>query len=430
MNELSETCAAYFKDHPAYHRILEQLLRKYRGFGRPAGTICLEDATQEECDAARALFGCPFSTPLRIKTADFEAALQNTLYRGVVLKEMLECYFNTVIQTKKEHMDQMDACILQMAEQVKKAVRSETCRRWLDELARRQGEGYQLIRKALRSDERATQKAVLQACQSVDWLESHPGERVRLAVLSAHATSDPHALDGNTLCGKIFLHLLTAQTGMRFPSDAESRAELCYHCGILCDSISSSVTQVGVRLYTDKEEHPAYRAFRLRNEAGTLTLTNLSRVVAGDSPSGKAYLVENQMVFSQLCDRAAQFHSPLICTSGQPTVAVIRLLDMLSDAGTDLYYAGDFDGKGLSIALQLLTRYPNHLHLWHMTEVDYMRCRSDVRLSEASRLLLQACENTALASTAEAVRDNGYDGYQELLLAEMLADLTAKKESS
>ena len=103
---------------------------------------------------------------------------------------------------------------------------------------------------------------------------------------------------------------------------------------------------------------------------------------------------------------------------------------MLSDAGTDLYYAGDFDGKGLSIALQLLTRYPNHLNLWHMTEVDYMRCRSDVRLSEASRLLLQACENTALASTAEAVRGNGYDGYQELLLAEMLADLTAKKESS
>ena len=52
MNELTETCAAYFKDHPAYHRILEQLLRKYQGFGRPAGTICLEDATSEECDAA------------------------------------------------------------------------------------------------------------------------------------------------------------------------------------------------------------------------------------------------------------------------------------------------------------------------------------------------------------------------------------------
>ena len=101
MNELTETCAAYFKDHPAYHRILEQLLRKYQGFGRPAGTICLEDATSEECDAARALFGRSFSAPLRIRTADFEAALQNTRFRGVVLKELLECYFGTVIQTKQ-----------------------------------------------------------------------------------------------------------------------------------------------------------------------------------------------------------------------------------------------------------------------------------------------------------------------------------------
>ena len=427
MNELTETCAAYFKDHPAYHRILEQLLRKYQGFGRPAGTICLEDATSEECDAARALFGRSFSAPLRIRTADFEAALQNTRFRGVVLKEVLECYFGTVIQTKQERLNQMDACVLRMAEQTKEAVRSETCRRWLNELADRQGEGYQLIRKALRSDEHAAQKAVLQACQSVDWLESHSGERIRLAVLSAHATSDPHALDGNALCGKIFLHLLSARTSMKFPSDAESRAELCYNCGILCDSISSSVTQVGVRLYTDGEEHPAYRAFRLRNEAGTLTLTNLSGVTAGDSPSGKAYLVENQMVFSELCDQAAHFHSPLICTSGQPTVAVIRLLDMLAAAGTDLYYAGDFHGKGLSIALQLLTRYPDRLHLWHMTEADYARCRADVRLSEASRALLRTCDNTALASIAEAVAHSGYDGYQELLLAELLADLVVNK---
>ena len=77
-------------------------------------------------------------------------------------------------------------------------------------------------------------------------------------------------------------------------------------------------------------------------------------------------------------------------------------------------------------ALQLLTRYPNRLHLWHMTEADYMRCRSDVRLSEASRALLRTCENTALASTAEAVAYSGYDGYQELR-PELMADLVAKK---
>ena len=176
-------------------------------------------------------------------------------------------------------------------------------------------------------------------------------------------------------------------------------------------------------MYTDAEEHPAYRAFRLRNETGTLTLTNLAGLTAGDSPSGKAYLVENQMVFTQLCDQAAHFHSPLICTSGQLTIAVIRLLDLLVSSGTELFYSGDFDGKGLSIAQQLLARYSDRLHLWHMTAADYAQCRSEVRLSEKSRALLRNCAGTVLAPAAEAVGHSGCDGYQELLLSQLQADL-------
>lgn len=65
----------------------------------------------------------------------------------------------------------------------------------------------------------------------------------------------------------------------------------------------------------------------------------------------------------------------------------------------------------------------NHLHLWHMTTEDYARCRSDVSLSEGSLTHLSACENTPLAPTAQAIRDAGYDGYQELMLSELLADL-------
>lgn len=424
MNERTQACADYFRTHPAYHRILEQLFKKYTGFGRPAGTIRLPDATPEECDAARALFGRPFSPPLRIKTVDFEAALQETPYRGVVLKELLECYFDTVIQTRNELSSQMDARMRKMVEQARGAVQSVFVRQWLEDLANSRSEGGLLIRKYLRKDEDMAENAILRACQSMDWLEAHPKERIRLAVLSAQATSDPHALDGTSLCGKLFMHLLSVRTGRGYPSCAEERDALYYEHGILCDSISSSVTQVGVRLYTEEGEHPAYCAFRLRTEAATLTLTNLARLTAGDSPSGKAYLVENQMVFSQLCDSAERFHSPLICTSGQPTVAVFRLLDLLTAAGTQLFYSGDFDGKGLSIAAQLLKRYPKHLHLWHMGPEDYGRCRSEVKMSEDSLTLLRVCANTVLAPTAEAVRQNGHDGYQELLLPELQADLT------
>ena len=114
MKEIAAACAAYFQEHPAYHRILVLLFQKVKSFGGPAGTVRLDDATPEECDAARALFGRSFSAPLRIKTADFEAALQNTPYHGVTLKEVLECYFHTAIQTKREIRSQEDARILRI----------------------------------------------------------------------------------------------------------------------------------------------------------------------------------------------------------------------------------------------------------------------------------------------------------------------------
>ena len=55
MNDQARACAAYFQSRPRYRRILSELLKKYRSYGRPAGTIRLDDATQEECDAARSI---------------------------------------------------------------------------------------------------------------------------------------------------------------------------------------------------------------------------------------------------------------------------------------------------------------------------------------------------------------------------------------
>ena len=71
MSEQARACAAYLKDHPGYKRIMQELLKKYRSYGRPAGIVRLDDATQEECAAARGVFGRSFSPPLRFQTAQF-----------------------------------------------------------------------------------------------------------------------------------------------------------------------------------------------------------------------------------------------------------------------------------------------------------------------------------------------------------------------
>ena len=424
MNDQARACAAYFQSRPGYRRILSELLKKYRSYGRPAGTIRLDDATQEECDAARSIFGRPFSPPLRFHAAQFEAALQELRFGKVSLKEVLESYFNTEIRTNSELREAENSRFTTMMTQILKQTDNSLCIRWLQTLKDHQGDGYQLPRREAAKDLDGTRHALLQACRSLDLLEQRTQGMVRLAVLSAHATSDPHALDSGTLCGKLFLRLLSFRSGLAVPANAEQRDRLYYENGILYDSISSLVTQTGLVLLAGTAEHPACGRLRQRREIYTLSLANLSGLTGARSPSGKVYIVENEMVFTQLCDHVSQFHSPLICTSGQPSVAALRLLDLLAREGTQLFYSGDFDGKGLSIAAQLCVRYPNLLKPWHMEIADYDQCRSDILLSKSSRSLLQGCVGTALEAAAEAVKQFDRAGYQELLIPLLETDLT------
>ena len=424
MNEQAKACAAYFQSRPGYHRILSELLKKYHSYGRPAGIIRLDDATQEECDAARSIFGRSFSPPLRFHAAQFEAALQELRFGKVSLKEVLESYFDIEIRTNSEVREAENSRFSTMIAQILEQTDNRICIRWLQALKEPQGSGYKLSRREATKDLEGTRRALLQVCRSLDLLEQRAQSMVRLAVLSAQATSDPHALDSGTLCGRLFLHLLSFRSGLEAPANAEQRDSLYYENGILCDSISSLVTQMGLVLLAGKDEHPACRLFRQRQEICTLSLANLTGLTGACSPSRKAYIVENEMVFTQLCDHASQFHSPLICTSGQPSVAALQLLDLLTREGTQLFYSGDFDGKGLSIAAQLCARYPNLLKPWHMGTGDYDQCRSDIPLSESSRALLQGCVGTALEAASEAVRQFGRAGYQELLIPLLETDLT------
>lgn len=423
MNEASRECAAYFQRTPAFARVLEGMCAKYRSYGGPSGTVVLADATEEECSALRGLFGRTFRPPVRVRTAEFEKALQETPFRGAVLQEVLELWSGEKLQTRKQEKEERDARLERiLAEAAPEADSAGAA--WLESLGSSRSRGRQLIVRTLPEGDAPVSAALQQVLRCGRWLSEHEGRQVRLAVLSAAATTDPHALDSGTLAGKLLVDLLACGRGVPVPEGAEERELLFFQYGILCDSISSTVTQTGLMLLDGEGEHPAWKALRLRRELCTLTPSNLSGLAGAESPSGKAFIVENQMVFSQLCDHAEQFHSPLICTSGQPSVAALRLLDLLAASGTRMYYSGDFDGKGLSIASQLAERYPGVLTPWRMGPEDYRRCRSSVELSEESRQLLRGRLCTSLQETAQAVEEGKTAGYQELLLPELLSDLT------
>lgn len=420
--ELVEACAQYFRQRPGWARIFAAFLEKYRGLGRVGGFIRLEDAEPQEYEAVRALLGKPVQPPLKLGLAAFEQALQATRFQGVTLPALLGAYFEIPLQTKREASAQRDEAYAAVLSEAMQSAGSRDCLRWLRALREGGGGGTQLLRQCVAQGNGP--QALRQVCAAAGWLETHR-EPVRLAVLSAQATTDPHALDESVPAGKLLLYLLAFCAGQKYPSSAEERDALYFQGGILCDSISSTVTQTGLYFSAGDDEHPAFRAFRLRSESCTLTLTNLAGLSGVKSPSGRAYLIENQMLFSQLCDHAADFHSPLICTSGQMQVAVLRLLDLLADSGTSLFYAGDFDVGGLSIASRLLERYPEKISLWHMSPEDYRVCRSEIPIEPARLDALERGLHPALKPLASALRQTGRAGYQELLLPRLLHDLTA-----
>lgn len=423
MTARTQECAEWFREHPAFHRLLVKLRDKFRRYGSPLGMVSLPDASEEECEAARLVLGRDFVPPLQFRTIEFEVELQRSQFGRVNLKEVLGCYFQEEIKTPRELREEEEQRYADLFDEARKASQTDLCRQWVDALDERRA-GSDTLKRAAKQNMEDARHALLRACKSIDLLQQQREERLRLAVLSAQAVGDPHALDRGTLCGRLFLHALAFCAGKPLPASAEEKDALYFQNGILCDSISSCVTQVGLLLGVAEEEHPAYQAFRMRHETCTLTLSGVSRLTWAHSPSGRVYLVENEGVFCQLCDRSERFHSPLVCTSGQPSVAVLRLLELLAASGTELFYSGDFDGKGLSIAALLTARWPQNVHLWHFSPADYACCCSKESLGKNSCALLEGCTGTILEETAQEVSRCGLAGYQELLLPQLEADLT------
>ena len=147
----------------------------------------------------------------------------------------------------------------------------------------------------------------------------------------------------------------------------------------------------------------------------------------------RIYMVENPSVFAELVDADANKQDGMnddfrviVCGNGQPSMAVIRLLDTLlgSREGAVLSYAGDLDPAGLGIAQSLQLRFPQAFRPWRMDREHYLQYAHKgmpLTVNERSRLLEGRCGwDSALI---DAMKDAGFKLHQELWLDELLRDL-------
>lgn len=246
-----------------------------------------------------------------------------------------------------------------------------------------------------------------------------PAEGEALGRFAARVTGRAHALDDDRPLATLAVGAAQALGGLPVGTGAQWRREVWASVGVLRDELSTTVLALGLPGDTATATGRALGAWREAGQPVALTLRQLVRDPPRVAlPGATVSVCENPVVLSSAADDLGAVCAPLVCTSGQPSVAVTRLLGLLADGGAALRYHGDFDWGGLRIANVLFGRFP--ARPWRYDAAAYIAA---VDSGLGHRLSGTPAEATWDSELGVAMRQAGRAVEEELVLDELLTDL-------
>ncbi|MGN9842124.1 TIGR02679 family protein [Nonomuraea sp. H19] len=201
--------------------------------------------------------------------------------------------------------------------------------------------------------------------QALAVLAALPAAGRPLAAVAADVTGDPHALDDGTRLSSLVVKALSVLYDVPAPEGAEARRALWERAGVACDALSTTVLVAGLRPAGTSALSRVLRTWD--GQASVITLAQLVHPL--ELGERDVWVVENPTVLALAQQRFGTACPPLVCTSGWPNSAAIRLLRSLP--GTRLHYHGDFDGEGLRIAAYTMAK--TGARPWRLSTADYLR---------------------------------------------------------
>lgn len=435
---------------PAFARMWGLVRAKYERLGRVGGTVELTALSIAENDAlagllARNLYG---KTAYTVRLRDLDEALQASRFHATLV-DALRLLFPD-LRTRLQQMTEADAAWRAYCKSARDSARHERVGAWVEQLAAGEGSGYRAFVECFNEfcalGHCAAWIRAIGALDAVAAELESPAvrfiqpQRTRLPVFAATTTGDPHGLDRNTLAGKVFYWGLNALFDAA--SEEDGRDD-----GRVDESVEASVAEDDAATEDAAVGAPSERVRWLYAQAGILLDDISSAVWVGNWPGfyvapvavplltletraqplpavEAVYVVENPSVFADLIE-CAPSGVPMVCTSGQPSVAALRLLDMAVTAGATLYYSGDFDVKGLQMASALRDRHRNRLVPWRMDVGTYQAACSDKLpgLSAAEVTALRAVRIDWDDDLVAVMAATGHKVFQEHILPQLKYDV-------
>ena len=239
-----------------------------------------------------------------------------------------------------------------------------------------------------------------------------PAQGASPVELAEHALGDTKALTDTPLRRRV-LRLLAAARGIDPPSTGAERAALWEQFGVLDSGLVSRVLTLGVRL----EGHPAAVAISgAAADAGIHQVWTLGqlRTWAATLAAGEVYVCENPTVVQAAERELGAQCRPLVCTEGQPSEAVRKLM---STARGTVHWRGDFDWTGLRTTGRACAEFD--ATPWLMDAATYREAlrRGD---SETLKAADTRAESPWDPELAEAVETSGRAVMEERLIPELV----------
>ncbi len=465
-NSANTQRAAHFFQQPERIRLLEELYTKYMALGRIGGQVLLRKSTLEERREIASFLGKRMSTDedIVVRLIDFQQALLESSF-PCALPDLLHALFpqrpqRTSPQQREQRVRQQETfrAALEALEQT--FPDQSNAHHWLQTGTY----GKDTLFSRYKNESEETQQQQLKSISTVALaLNSLPTlpHFERLARFSERISGDPHYFDFNTASGRLFFSALSdlaqskrgddsgQQASLAFSPEHISAAEraeadtpasasmiaadrvlLYYDMGLLLDTLSSTVAIYNLAHAKDLRGELDPLIELAGNRILVLPLRQLLNWRELVPTPDRVYIVENPQVFESIVDALEQEdgrpHPTLICTSGWPSAAAIRSLDLLfaSSPTTSLHYSGDFDLAGLRIAARLLERYPSRCHLWRFDPATYLAAlhTRSIPLNAPDLSDLQFLPS-AFAPLVAVMREHGKKAYQEGIVQQLLDDM-------
>ena len=405
-----EECLEYFRGRQVFQKVFSGFRKKYESLGHFGGTVTLKGLDAEEKAALGGFFQRDYTEnqTITILASAMEKALSESRFGELAWEEILEAYFQEPLLARKEQnrreekeKQQFFAEFLDPKGQEGKGT-GNAGRQWLSHALDSHKDGGLLLMQQYREDREGFRETLK-------------------AVFAAKTTGNPHYFDNGTSGEKLLTAFLCYDfqvNGKKENRDAEWKNRLYYQAGILKDDLSNDVLVYGIRGRKMGGELHAMR----------LTLNTIGTLKEAWAVNSPVFVLENPAVFSELvrCQPAIT----AVCGGGQPCLAVLALLDLLSE-GSTLYYAGDFDPDGLLILQRLKERYGRRLVPWGYRREWYETYLSDVECFPLTMKKLDRVTLPEVQEIVERMKRHRKAAYQETMMKELAdsAEILMKNRS-